>query len=203
MVKRGRLISVIVMAVAATAIAHADLVPAPWAQAEVARATAVQPRPNPVPTASVSPVLVSSAISDADWLGSNLPVALTPIGLSHSTSDARQGPVIEMPPAPDSAVLCLSALAGLGVWHLGRSARKLNFGVLPEWYHTNGPAQVGHTTPLDLEFSYAALPLCRFESPDTDEPPPPSWLRLVELIEGSYCQYSLPVTAPRGPPSSS
>lgn len=193
--KQLRFISAIVVAIAYSALARADLVPAPWTQADAAPATAVEAQHGPRAVASVP-----RAFHDADWLGTDLPIALAPAGLCNSATVARQAPVLELPPAPDSAVLCLSALAGLGVWHLGRSARKLHFGAVPEWYHSSGPAQVGHTTPLDPEFSLAALPLCRFESPDTDEPPPPSWLRLVEPIGQQYCQYSLSVTAPRGPP---
>jgi hypothetical protein len=71
-----------------------------------------------------------------------------------------------LPPAPDSAVLALSGLLGLGAVQLGRNVRKLHFGALPEWYH-EGAVQIGHSTPLDLDlgFTHAALPACAFTQP--------------------------------------
>lgn len=48
-------------------------------------------------------------------------------------------------PAPaDSTALVLSALGGLGVWQLGRSAGRVQLAPLPEWFHSGAPGRVGH-----------------------------------------------------------
>lgn len=77
---------------------------------------------------------------------------------------ASQTRIVEViPPAPDSASLVLWALGSAAVWQLGRSTCKFGLHVAPDWYHTGGPAQVGHATPFDLDTH--ALPICRFEQP--------------------------------------
>lgn len=108
-----------------------------------------------------------------------------------------------LPAVPDSAVLCLSAFASLGVWQLGRSVRKLHLSFTPEWYHDGGPTQVGHATPLDLEFSLSAMPQCVFDTPRScgHEPRVPEWWLRRESKRRFKSQYALLVTEPRGPPS--
>ena len=109
--------------------------------------------------------------------------------------------IIALPPDPSSASLFLSALAGVGVWQLGRSARKMNLGVLPEWYHA-GAIQIGHSTPLDLDFSLSALPICLFTTPtDRGEPEPGVSRQMVEPQDRIHSQCYLLATKPRGPPA--
>ena len=127
-------------------------------------------------------------------------------GLPASVADAAAPPaqttgVGELPPSPDSATLCVSALAGFGLWQLGRSARKLHWGALPDWYHTAGPVQVGHATPLDLEFSLAALPACVFDAPAVVSKPPCCSERLRDEPYKRLLSQTILLTAePRGPP---
>jgi hypothetical protein len=64
---------------------------------------------------------------------------------------------IDLPSGPDSTGLFLSALGTLGAWQLGRSARKLHLGYLPEWYHAEGPSQVGHARVAELDFDGTIL----------------------------------------------
>ena len=109
----------------------------------------------------------------------------------------------ELPPLSDSTALFASALAGLGVWQLGRSARKLHISHLPDWYHANAP-QVGHATPLDLEFSLSALPPCQFAAPVApgDARPSPWWRLRLEERQRPPSQSILLTADPRGPPTS-
>lgn len=130
-----------------------------------------------------------SGASEPGW-----PACLAP----EAAPPAPPAVVAELPPAPDSAALCLSALAGFGVWQLGRSARRLHLGVLPDWYHTDA-VQVGHATPLDLEFNHAALAICAFEEPVAR----PAFSDRIprELCSRLQPQFFLPIESPRGPPS--
>ena len=115
-----------------------------------------------------------------------------------SRSTEFTGNVIQAPPAPGSAALFMWAVGGLGVWHLGRSARKIHFGDLPEWYHAGGPVQVGHATPLDLEFSTNALPVCAFAVPAGPQPILlRSWREAPLRVDS---QQFLRAVEPRGPP---
>jgi len=58
---------------------------------------------------------------------------------------------------PSSLSLFLSGLLTLGAFQITRSSKNLNFDQLPSWYHTGGPVQVGHATPLDLDFGNLSL----------------------------------------------
>jgi hypothetical protein len=104
---------------------------------------------------------------------------------------------MNLPAAPSSALLGLSALAGLGVWRLGRGATKLHWGAMPEWYHAGAPPKVGHVTCFDLQFdlgpALAAFLTPRSEPESSENLLPEAW-RLPRL-------QPLPRTlAPRGPP---
>jgi hypothetical protein len=41
--------------------------------------------------------------------------------------------------------LCLFALMGLGICRSAPWVKKLHLGVIPDWYHTSGPFQIGHS----------------------------------------------------------
>jgi len=69
-------------------------------------------------------------------------------GVASSESPA----IRELPPAPDSTTLVLTALLSAGVWQAGRSARHIHIGHLPDWYHAGAPSQIGHVVVFDLDF---------------------------------------------------
>ena len=112
-------------------------------------------------------------------------------------SKAEQTTLRELPPAPSSMSLVLSALATLGAYQGARSVKRIHLNFSPEWYHTGGPAQIGHATPYDLDCS--ALPVCRFEAPVAR--PVFAYRIPRELSSRLRSQYFLPVEAPRGPPT--
>ena len=115
-------------------------------------------------------------------------------------TEAKPTVVYELPPPPDNVMLALSGLLSIGAFNLARSYKKLGIGVLPEWYHDAGPAQISHAVPFDLDFSY--LPLCCFETPHSgvDERPFLSYLQR-EQTSRFRSHYFIPVTAPRSPPA--
>jgi len=119
------------------------------------------------------------------------PVSSAPVSVDYHPA------VIELPPAPGSAALFLSAMVSLGAWQLVRSSRDLHLGAMPEWYHPGGPAQIGHTTVFDLEFS--AVALCVFDAPT---PAPVFSNRLArESRPRCFDQHVLSQADPRGPPA--
>lgn len=105
----------------------------------------------------------------------------------------------DLPPPPSSLALALSGIAGLGAYQAGRSIRKLHISHLPEWYHADA-TQVGHVTPLQLEFDYSALPVCVFADP-SDLGRGFSYRIPREHRSRFVSEAFIPVTAPRAPPT--
>lgn len=105
--------------------------------------------------------------------------------------------VKELPPAPDSLTLFLTAFGTLGAWRLTRLARRMPFGQLPAWYHEGAPARIGHSFASDLQFDSLAPccveqaavehSVCRFWQHEFDPRCVPQWSPLT--------------SAPRGPPA--
>ena len=108
----------------------------------------------------------------------------------------REPVVREIREAPGSLSLFLSALLSVGGWNLVRSTRHANLAAVPEWYHSGGPIQIGHITPLNLSFD--AMPLRAFEVPAV-RPPRPYATRLDKETRLESQTYWL-LAAPRGPP---
>jgi len=104
----------------------------------------------------------------------------------------------ELPPAPSSMALVLSALATLGAYQGVRSVKRLHLNFTPDWYHTGGPTQIGHATPFDLEFG-GALPVCEFDEPVAM----PAFTYRIPRELGSRLrsQCFLLTNSPRAPPS--
>lgn len=70
----------------------------------------------------------------------------------------------ESPPVPGSLALVLSALGSLGAYQGLRVAKRLPLGgVAPDWYHAEGPQQIGHATALDIT-RLDVSSLARFET---------------------------------------
>ena len=111
--------------------------------------------------------------------------------------DRAEQSVRELPPLPDSASLFLSAILSVGAWQLVRSAKQFDMAAAPEWYHVDGPTQIGHATVFDLDMSVPVL--CRFEQPETDHA---SYHILPERTLRLHTQHVPAVAVPRGPPIS-
>lgn len=116
-----------------------------------------------------------------------------------SREDLRQPQTIHQLPAdPSSVSLFLFAASCLGALKLGRSARNLHLGHLPDWYHSAAPAQIGRAVAFDPHFAPPAL--CTLEEPPGEQP-----LRIHhprrDLPPRPDRQFFLTVEAPRGPPA--
>ncbi len=103
----------------------------------------------------------------------------------------------ELPPAPSSVRLFLSAMLSVGAWHLVRSARGIHFGALPEWYHEAAPDQIGYAVAFDLDFGTPRY--CRFDRPADLRP---GFARVPRDFDfRRYDQCFLTVVDTRGPPT--
>ena len=91
---------------------------------------------------------------------SPLPVAKTDVGQSGQTHSLQL-----VTDGQGSLSLCLYALVGLGLCSAPHWAKRLSFGHIPEWYHSGGPFQIGHSLAVTPE-SLRSGPVCCFVQPD-------------------------------------
>jgi len=177
--------------------AHADL-SAAWASAVSPSHTGSFSAHCPG-AARVTPTPTETGIAMSRLsLGLPQDVSLPPVGLSDEEGDLSTQKVIELPPAPSSAALFLSALASAGAWHVCRSTKHLYVSGLPDWYHPDAPDRIGHVVVFDLDYSTA--PLCSFEQPVGR---PVAFYRVGRDHDVPHgdSQCFLTITSPRGPPS--
>lgn len=101
-----------------------------------------------------------------------------------------------------SVDLCLYALIGFGVLRSGHWVKRPSLGFVPEWYHTGGPDQIGHSHAVHPDL--ICVPTICFVQPDV----------IAEIILHQYdqgtilslvrqSQYTPTVLASRAPPSMS
>ncbi len=158
------------------------------------RADLVAPQPPTVPPPAQRADRTSPAAFDELGVlgfGDGLPAR----ALSAEGQPAPQAQVL--PGAPSSLALFLSAMGSLGLWQLGRSARRMHLSHAPAWFHTGGPAQIGHSTPIDPDLT-PGLPACCFDQPA--ERPRVDFTRHIERDALFKSQILLSVEPIRGPP---
>jgi hypothetical protein len=143
MINRRQAIAAVVLVLALAAGVHADMV-------SVFSADAV-PKP-PVQVcglASDRPVapyvsLIDPLVADLDLWS----VAVLPTADVEPTDETQQPVYLLTHDRQGSLDLCLYALVGLGMCKSAPWIKKLHLGVIPDWYHHGGPAQIGHSLPI-------------------------------------------------------
>jgi hypothetical protein len=99
--------------------------------------------------------------------------------------------------------LCLYALLGLGMCRSGRWVRKSGLGHIPEWYHSDGPYQIGPSQAVGPDLLRLRPSLCLAQPDCTSGAalPQPGSVRIASLDRSTQCT---PTTLPcRGPPARS
>lgn len=125
-------------------------------------------------------------------------VPSAPASPADASTPGPVGQLNAVPPAPSSLRLALVALASLGAYQAGRSLRRLSFADLPDWYHDHA-RQVGHVTPLALDFNSHDLPVCRFDEPAEGPLLQPIY-QFIPRVLGDPADAHLIRALPRGPP---
>ena len=77
----------------------------------------------------------------------------------------QESPIVELKHEPGSFTLCLYALMGVGLCSAPHWFRRLSLSYVPEWYHSGGPYQVGHSFAIAPDFHHTA-PVLHFIQPD-------------------------------------
>lgn len=91
--------------------------------------------------------------------------------------------------------LFIVALVGLGTIGGARSSRRLGLAWAPEWVHTGGPEQIGHSTVFDLSGDFEPFVVRPYELPSQAR----HWFATVIRVFFAH-QCPVPQAAPRGPP---
>lgn len=141
-----------------------------------------------------------------DWTSNRLPGepnewqladTLPPTTDDEPTDESSLGTPQVLTRTPSSLLLGLTALAGVGLYHAGQSIRRVQAPLVADWYHTGGPQQIGHATPLDLDT--LDLPPCVL---DPLAHVPDCTTRFAFEADLRIPSEDLPhTTAPRGPPA--
>jgi hypothetical protein len=196
-IKRRQIITVLIGALVACVISHADMVPlSPLDAAECRQSTQANTLTDLGPASPSTPFPVFPGIGDLD----SLPVGFLP----HSNPAA--GPTSATKPAQiladrqNSLTLCLYALFGLGLCRSAPFVKKLHLGCIPDWYHTGGPLQIGHSLVISPDCLCSAPVYC-FVQPDGRVEDSISQYR-HEIITSLWrkSQFTPAALAARGPP---
>jgi hypothetical protein len=102
----------------------------------------------------------------------------------------------------NSLSLCLYALLGLGLCRSAPFVKKLHFGYLPDWYHSGGPCQIGHSFAITPD-CLCSVPVCCFLQPDglsVTKDILPQFHRGTVISLWWKSQFTPAVLASRGPP---
>jgi hypothetical protein len=128
------------------------------------------------------------------------PVAYLPVAGVEGEQASEAQPVRLLAEGQGSLSLCLYGLIGLGAFRSGSWMKRLSFGVIPDWYHTGGPAQIGHSFAISPD-CLCPTPVCCFVQPEgraDDGTPKYRQGTIVSLWRQS--QFTPAVLASRGPP---
>jgi hypothetical protein len=168
------------------------------------------------PEAGFQPSYLSSTSTDlqpAAFLGPFAGMAgradldASPIGLL-SRSPAPAGLPGETKPAQittdrqNSLTLCLYALLSLGLCRSAPLVKKFHVGCIPDWYHSDGPAQIGHSFAISPDCLTSAPVIC-FIQPDCEAEivTPQYFRRAIVAALLRHSQFILIAFPSRGPPS--
>jgi len=176
---------------AGAATAGADLTPATWNDVDL---------PDSGRTGNINyqrPVTGPEQYSDSlVSLEASLNDAVTVV--QRPAAEPREVTTHQLPPSPNSTCLFFYAMGGVGAWQLGRSAKKIHLGSLPQWYHSGGPSQIGHAVVFDPNFAH--IDLCHIGPVDPDGTAvcQPALRQSPPRRDQSF----LTIQAPRAPPIS-
>jgi hypothetical protein len=183
----------------------ATLVAAPWVCADM----------TPVPCRTAGDPTSVSACHPADdqpWGSFNLPCSViggvdsVPVGFfAEVQGDAVQ--VSEPRPAcilvdrQDSFGLCLYALLGLGLCKSAPCFKKMHIAFVPDWFHSGGPHQIGHSYSLDWDSLSAPVVCCAPSDHSPGQLSPPC-RKCVIVALWRVSQFTSCALISRGPPRS-
>jgi hypothetical protein len=107
---------------------------------------------------------------------------------------------LELKSEQGSLSLCLYALMSFGLCSAPHWLKRLSFGPVPDWYHSGGPHQVGHSFAAPPDFHRIA-PVLHFIQPDNiKENSIPRYRTAILISLWRESQFTPEKTASRAPP---
>jgi hypothetical protein len=198
MVGVKRTVSTAIVALAVASVVHADMMPVYLSEGG---------SPQPI---SLCDRTVAEQPSDSNWSATFLDAvaldALTVGLLPAARADAGDGgaakPLRVLTDRQDSFSLCLYTLMGLGLCRTAPWIKRLCVGCIPDWYHSGGPHQIGHSFAISPDCLSPALSYC-FIQPDSvpaAEDSAPQYRGGIIMSVWRKSQFTPSVVASRGPP---
>jgi hypothetical protein len=198
MVGRGKITIVLFGALSLCAAVHADMVPLSSGSPGCQQSPRASIPADPQLPGSFGPYAGFTGFPDLGTLPAGFP----------TQPQAEAGPGSATKPAriltdrQNSVSLCLYALLSVGLCRSAPLVRKFHFGGIPDWYHSGGPYQIGHSFVISPDCILSAPTHC-FIQPDStagterDLPECPQGI-VISLWRES--QFTSIVLASRGPP---
>jgi hypothetical protein len=188
--ERRRIMSVVIVALAASGFARADMTPfSGWDAGGPPVAQACN---------HAEPVAPQSSLAMVD-LGLPLPGFSIGPKAGQQAAGGPQSPCV-LKDEQDSLGLCLYALLGLGLCKSAPLVRKVSLGAIPSWYHDGGPCQIGHSFAISPDCLSPVSVYCFVQPDRRDENPSPRYRRRGTVSLWRESQFTLSVLASRGPP---
>ncbi len=199
-IKRRQIITVLIGALAVCAISRADMMPvSPLDAAESRQSPQANTLPDLGPASPSTPFADFPGISDLD----SLPVGFLPQPNPEAGQTSETKPAQILTDRQNSLTLCLYALLGLGLCRSAPLIKKVHFGCIPDWYHTDGPYQIGHSFAISPD-CLTSVPVSCFVQPDCEaEDTTPRYLSEIVAAWRRESQLTPNMLASRGPPNRS
>jgi hypothetical protein len=198
MLKISRVVTAVVLGSILTVIVHADMVPISSLDTEQGDSHVVCNQQD-----NQGAILFNS-------IDYNIDDHLYPLSgrfPQETNVDLRQVPqrqnAVELKNEQSSLVFCLSALIGMGFCGSAHWMKKHSLGFIPEWYHSGGPAQIGHSFAISPDLLRTPPAFC-FIQPVLDVEDSIEQFRLGIVISlWRKSQFTPNVLASRAPPDMS
>jgi len=215
MIERRSIVSLLVAAVAVTGIVRADLTPVGPTEAVLnGPVQAYDERCASCDGWEAFELLslhASSLVPHASSRLFDLSVPLGELDLlpidTLSEQGLEEGQVCQAPPVSilsdqqNSLVLCLYGLLGFGAFRSLSCVRRLSFSVIPDWYHSGGPAQIGHSLAIAPDCQASTTVCCLVQPAAWPRDPLPIFHEgMVESL-WRRAQFVPTTLAARGPPN--
>jgi len=195
MINGRKQIAAVIAVLIVVGITHADMVPPSALDAGHRHVVRDRQKPGLQYSELLGPAYGADVTERDLWSARFLPQATENI----VETPQAQNPQI-LTDGSNSLSLCLCALIGLGLCRSGHWVRKLSLGFVPEWYHSGGPFQIGHShavMPNNLSLTPA---YCFIQPAFVSESLIPIYRsRTVESL-WRKSQFASAVLASRGPP---
>jgi hypothetical protein len=190
-----KVITVLIGIAAVCAISHADMMPlSPLVDAGSRQSPSADLQP------ADRPALFANFRGMADL---DLPLGefvYQPGPHAGEASEARPAEILT--DQQNSLTLCLYALLGLGLCRSVPLVKKCHLSCIPDWYHSGGPSQIGHSLAISPDCQIAASAFCFIQPVFTGvtKDALPQFHRRIVVSLWRQSQYTPAVLAPRGPP---